>query len=160
MNESLGGYDYRVVENQKDIKVKYEIVDEFGNEFLVVFRNDTVGPSFKPMLGTSYELTYFAKDPETGEWSIDAIVSTNVYKLMKTIFGDVRDTERRNVLSDFLETRQWVSVIRLEGLAKDGELGITKRTKLYLRHLRNNPLPGFRVEEVSANRINLVKNKI
>ena len=150
MKESLEGYENRVVDGN-DRKVKYEFTDDYGNDFLVVFNNDPIGPKNKPMLGNSYELTYFAKDPKTGEWSIDALVSTNVYRVVQTVLGDV--------LSDFVAERPWVSVIRLEGLAKDGEVGKSKRTKLYLRYLESNPLPDFRTEIVSTNRINLVKNK-
>jgi hypothetical protein len=150
MNDNLQGYTSELVDNN-DRKVKYEFSDDFGNEFLVVFTNDPIGPKMKPMLGNSYEVTYFVKDG-TGQWSVDTIVSTNIYRLMRTVLGDV--------LKDFLQTRPWVSTLRLEGLAKDGELGQTKRTKLYLRHLMSNPLPGFRIEQVSTNRINLIKTKI
>ena len=150
MNESLQGYQNRVVD-QNDKKVKYEFTDDYGNDFLVVFNNDPIGPINKPMLGNSYELTYFVRDPETGDWSIDSLVSTNVYRVVQTVLGDI--------LSDFVKERPWVSVIRLEGLAKDGEIGKSKRTKLYLRFLESNPLPDFRIEMVSANRFNLVKNK-
>lgn len=150
MNESLEGYEKRVVD-ENDRKVKYEFTDDYGNEFLVVFNNDPIGPRNKPMLGNSYELTYFARDPETGDWSIDAMVSTNVYRVVQTVLGDV--------LGDFVAERPWVSVIRLEGLAKNGEVGESKRTRLYLRYLDSNPIPGFRLEKVSTNRINLIRNK-
>lgn len=150
MNESLEYYENYVVD-EDDKNVKYEFSDEFGNEFLVQFKNDTVGPKFRPVLGNSYELTYFAKDPRTGKWSIGAIVSTNIYKVVQTVIG--------NILPKFLETRPWVSTIRLEGLPKDGEVGVSKRTRLYQRFLERNPLPGFRIQSVSANRFNLEKNK-
>lgn len=149
MNERLSGYKHDVVDDN-DKKVKYGFSDEFGNEFLVVFTNDTVGPSSRPMLGNSYELTYFTKD-SSGKWSTSEVVSTNVYKVVQTVLGDV--------LSNFIEDRPWVSAIRLEGLPKEGETGKSKRTKLYQRYLEANPVPGFRIESTSINRFNLVKNK-
>lgn len=149
MNESFSGYSYRLIDNQKDMIVKYGFEDEFGNDFLVVFRNDTVGPESKPMLGKSYELTYFVRDTDTGKWSVDKVVSTNLRMLLATIFGDI--------LSDFISHRSWINTIRLEGLAKDGEVGQTKRTKVYLRYFENNTVDGFRLVQVSTNKMNLVK---
>lgn len=149
MINEIFGFDYQIIDNKSEFLVKYWLEDNYGNEFLVVFKNDTIGPSMKPILGNSYEMTYYTKDPETLEWSVSYIVNTNVYRLIQTILGDI--------LSDFVETRPWVNKIRLEGLAKKGETDITKRTKLYLRYFTNNPLPGFKIDKISTNRINLVK---
>jgi hypothetical protein len=148
MNESMIGYKNRVVDNN-DKKVKYEFTDEYGNDFLVVFTNDTVGPISKPMLGKSYELTYFVKDTDSGDWSVSKVVNTNLRLLLRTILGDI--------LTDFLNDRPWVNTIRLEGLAKDGEVGQTKRTKVYLRYFENNEVEGFKLVQVSLNRMNLIK---
>ena len=148
MRESLATYDFELVDDH-DMKVKYEMSDEFDNRFLVVFKNDSMGPSSKPVLGKSYELTYFVFDEDEGRWSVDKIVQTNVWVLMRTIFG--------KILEDFIGDRPWVHTIRLEGQPKQGEAGITQRTKLYLRHLENNPVPRFRVDNHGNNRINLVK---
>jgi hypothetical protein len=148
MNESMIGYKNRLVDNN-DKKVKYEFTDEYGNDFLVVFTNDTVGPISKPMLGKSYELTYFVKDTESGDWSVSKVVNTNLRLLLRTILGDI--------LTDFLNDRPWVNTIRLEGLAKDGEVGQTKRTKVYLRYFENNEVEGFKLVQVSLNRMNLIK---
>lgn len=142
------GYKNRVVDNN-DKKVKYEFTDEYGNDFLVVFTNDTVGPISKPMLGKSYELTYFVKDTDSGDWSVSKVVNTNLRLLLRTILGDI--------LTDFLNDRPWVNTIRLEGLAKDGEVGQTKRTKVYLRYFENNEVEGFKLVQVSLNRMNLIK---
>jgi hypothetical protein len=151
MRESLGTYDYKLVENDDKV-VKYEFLDDSNpqNRFLVMFKNDyTTGPGSRIILGKSYEITYFVYDVETGDWSVDKVVPTNVWVIMRTIFG--------KILTEFLHGRYWVSKIRLEGQAKPGEKGETQRTKLYKRHLGNNPVDGFRVVLSDTNRIDLIK---
>jgi hypothetical protein len=49
-------------------------------------------------------------------------------------------------------------MLRLEGLSKDGESGLTKRTKLYKRFLDRNPIDGYSVED-KGNRIFIVKKR-
>jgi hypothetical protein len=173
MNEDvLVSYDYTLVdENSKS--VKYEFSDDFGNNFLVVFKNDTIGPANRPILGSSYEVIYFVEVDESEVtvdtdgslvllknrsakinkwndrfWSIDKIVSTKIYKLMETILGDI--------VSDFLLKHPFAKMVRLEGLSKDDEVGLTKRTKLYKRHLSRNILTGYSVED-KGNKIFIVK---
>ena len=129
--------------------VKYGFEDVDGNEYLVQLKNDAMGPG-SSKLGSSYELTYFVWDVNIKDWSINKIVNSNIFRLTKTVFGDV--------VSDFLKSRNWIKSIRFEGLAKETEkkFAKTKRTKIYVRYLTNNPIEGYRLEG-DLNRINLVK---
>lgn len=130
--------------------VKYGFEDSYGNKYLIQFKNDSIGPIVKPMLGKTYEITYFVWDDETGKWSASKIVKSNIYRLMKTIFGEA--------VPMFLNERPWVKSIRFEGLAKEKEKSfITQRTKLYSRYLTNNPIKGYSMERI-ANRIALSKS--
>lgn len=146
------GYEWRLVDDARFV-VKYEFVDDFENRFLVVFRNDKVGPSDSPRLGNSFEITYFVWDTDVEEWSINKMVSTNVHRLMRTIFG--------SVLDDFVRERNFISLIRVEGIPRVGEDPISRnaRTKLYLRHLSGNPLGGYEVDSDGRNKIFLIKRK-
>ncbi len=135
-----------------DFDTKYHFSDDLDNKYLVQFKNDKIGTKLKPILGNSYELTYYVWDDDINDWSVTKIVNSDVYKTIYTIFGDI--------LSDFLSKRSWVSLIRIEGLAKDKEREfVTQRTKLYLRYLRRNPVNGYNIEYFGGNKINLVKNK-
>lgn len=135
--------------NENDYLVKYEFNDNDGNRFMVQFKNDTVGPQFKPMLGNSYELTWYVWD--VNDWSVTKIVNGNIFSILYTVFG--------NILEEFLSKRPWVTSIRFEGIEKENEKEIlTQRTKFYLRHLRKNPLNGFRLENW-GNKILLIKIK-
>ena len=129
--------------------VKYGFTDVDGNEYLVQLKNDAMGPR-NSNLGSSYELTYFVWDEEIGDWSIDKIVNSNIFRLTSTVFG--------KVLKEFLNTRPWIKSIRFEGIAKKTEKKFTKtkRTNLYLRYLTNNPIEYYRLEN-DLNRINLIK---
>lgn len=128
--------------------VKYGFVDMDGNDYLVQFKNDAMGPG-KSNLGTSYELTYFVWDEEIEDWSISKIVNSNIFRLMKTIFGEI--------VPSFLNEHSWVKVLRFEGLEKKIERDfVTQRTKLYVRYLSNNPIDGYKMEKY-GNRVNLVK---
>jgi hypothetical protein len=132
-----------------ELVVKYGFEDVDGNEYLVQLKNDAMGPG-SLNLGSSYELTYFVWDADIKDWSIDKIVNSNIFRLTKTVFGEV--------VSDFLRSRNWIKSIRFEGLAKETEkkFAKTKRTKIYVRYLTNNPIEGYRLEG-DSNRINLVK---
>jgi len=111
-----------------------------------------VGPKNNPIMGSSYELTYFVWDEEIEDWSIDKIVNSNVFRVMKTIFGEI--------VPLFLSEKSWINLLRFEGLAKENEnrFVITQRTKLYLRYLSNNPIEGYKMEN-NGNKINLIKIK-
>jgi hypothetical protein len=135
--------------NENDYVVKYEFNDNYDNRFMVQFKNDTVGPKSKPMLGNSYELTWYVWD--VNNWSVTKIVNGNTFSILYTIFGDI--------LNKFLSKRTWVTSIRFEGIEKEKEKEIvTQRTRFYLRHLRNNPISGFRLENW-GNKILLIKIK-
>lgn len=175
MNEDLDlCYDFSVVD-EKDTNVKYQFSDDFGNNFLVVFKNDTVGPAFSKRVGDSWEVIYLVEVDESEVtvdtdgsfvllnnksakinkwndrfWSIEKIVPTNIYKVVSTVLGDITT----NFLSNHPETR----MIRLEGLSKNGESGLTKRTKLYKRFLDRNPIDGYSVED-KGNKIFIVKKR-
>lgn len=161
MNEDLDlCYDFSVVD-KKDTNVKYEFVDDFGNKFLVVFKNDTVGPAFSKRVGDSWEVIYLVEVDSTDNsvkktewggrfWSIEKVVSTNIYKVVATVLGDIT--------TNFLSNRPETRMLRLEGLSKDGESGLTKRTKLYKRFLDRNPIDGYSVED-KGNRIFIVKKR-
>lgn len=148
----IKSYDIKSITGD-DFLVKYEFTDLDGNDYLVQFKNDTLGPKSRPILGNSYELTYYVWDDEVNNWNVNKIVNGNVWRILHTVLG--------TVLIDFVTKRPWVTTIRIEGLAKEQEKDfVTQRTKMYLRHLRNNTIPGFRVENFGNNKINLIKNKI
>jgi hypothetical protein len=129
--------------------VKYGFTDMDGNDYLVQFKNDSTGPN-NSILGSSYELTYFVWDEDILDWSVDKIVNSNIFRVTKTVFGDV--------IGLFLNSTPWTKTLRFEGISKDTEekYVITKRTKLYVRYLKNNPIEGYRLEK-NVNRISLIK---
>lgn len=152
MNESIESYSFEV-ESNDDMNVKYIFDDSDGNKYLVQFKNDSIGPKYKPILGTSYELSYFVWDEEINNWSVSKIVNSvkgNIYSTLKTIFD--------KILNYFLDNRSWVKSIWFEGLSKEQENSYqSQRTRVYLRYLKNNPVPGFEVRNFGNNRINLIK---
>ncbi len=148
----LNGYEW---ESKGEIRfdARYEFGDDNGNRFLVVIKNDKVGPSDSPKLGNSWEITYFAWDSDIGDWSISKMVRTNVHRIMSTIFG--------SILKSFLCEFPFTSLFRIEGIPRESEDkdGRCARTKLYLRHLESNPIDGYEVESDGRNRIFLIKRK-
>lgn len=151
MIESINTYNISNIEDDTFI-TKYYFTDIENNQYLVQFKNDKIGPKSKPMVGNSYELCYYVWDEDIEDWNVNKIVNANVWSVLHTIFGDI--------LNDFIRKRPWISYIRLEGLAKEVEKDfITQRTKLYLRHFRNNPSPYWRLEYFGGNKITLLINK-
>lgn len=150
INEKIEAYPVRLVSGNDNFLVKYEFEDSSGNRYLVEFKNDSKN---KKTLSKSYEMAYYAWDNDLEDWNVNKMVSGNPYSTLKTIF--------ENILKDFLKNRDWIKSIWFEGLAKEQEKDfITQRTKLYLRHLKNNPIDGFSIENWSNNKITLVrKNK-
>lgn len=132
-----------------DFAVKYGFEDIDGNEYMVQFKNDSRGPNGS-QLGSSYELTYFVWDPALDDWSISKIVNSNIFRLTRTVFGEI--------LGAFLKSKPWVKMVRIEGLKKDneGEFDISKRTRLYSRYLNMNPVDGYDMR-ISGNKIALTK---
>lgn len=151
IREFVDTYDIKSISD--DIfNIKYNFTDDDGNDYLVLFKNDKVGPKSKPIIGNSYELTWYVWDNDIDDWSVTKIVNSNVWKTLHTVFGVI--------VEDFITKNTFVTEIRFEGLAKEIEKEfVTQRTKLYLRHLKNNPVSGFRVENFGTNRIILIKIK-
>jgi len=151
MVESINTYDITNIEEEKFV-TKYYFTDIEGNRYLVRFKNDKIGTKMKPMIGKTYELCYYVWDEEIGDWNVNKIVNTNVWSVLHTIFNEI--------LNDFIKRNPWINNIRMEGLAKEIERDlVTQRTKLYLRHFRNNPNPNLMVEYFGGNKINLVLKK-
>ena len=48
---------------------QYHFSDDLGNKYLVQFKNDKIGTKLKPILGNSYELTYYVWDDDINDWS-------------------------------------------------------------------------------------------
>jgi len=129
--------------------VKYGFEDKIVNKFVIQFKNDAVGPG-KSRLGSSYELAYFVWDREEECWSNAKVVNSDIFKITDAVFG--------KALPSFLEEKPWVRLIRIEGLAKEGEkeFSPTKRTRLYVRYMSANPVEGYRMS-CDVNRISLTK---
>lgn len=148
INNGIESYEINLLPSDKFV-IKYGFTDVEGNDYLVQFKNDSTGPN-SSVLGSSYELTYFVWDEDVLDWSIDKIVNSNIFRVTKTVFGDV--------VNSFLNSMPWVKTLRFEGISKntEGKYVITKRTKLYTRYLTNNPIEGYKLEN-DMNRINLIK---
>ena len=148
INKGIESYKINLLPSDKFV-VKYGFTDVDKNDYLVQFKNDSTGPN-SSILGSSYELTYFVWDEDILDWSVDKIVNSNIFRVTKTVFGDV--------VTSFLNSTPWVKTLRFEGISKEteGKYVITKRTKLYTRYLKNNPIEGYRLES-DMNRINLIK---
>ena len=78
IREGIETYEIKSVENDNDFMVKYYFMDVEENDFMVQFKNDSVGPKSNPMLGNSYELTWYVWDEEVNNWSVTKIVNTNI----------------------------------------------------------------------------------
>ena len=84
------------------------------------------------------------------EWTFD-LVKTNIYRLLKTIFD--------SILPDFIQKNPWCEMITIKGLGKGTESEpIAKRTKIYYRYLKNNPIEGWELDrygnEIYLDKIN------
>ena len=78
------------------------------------------------------------------------IVSTNIYRLLKTILGDI--------LNHFTSRNKWCTLIAIKGLSKDKEKEeVSSRTKVYYRYLQQNPINGWDLDR-SGNEIYLYSN--
>jgi hypothetical protein len=143
--ESYTGYDWEFV-STSDNKVKYRFTDVEDNEYLVEFKSL---PSIrKDTLSTEWELTYFVHSND--HYSVSKLTGVNPYKICYTVLTDI--------LIDFTKRYSWVKKIHIHGLSKDRERGyISQRTKIYIRHLERNPIPGYKLLPNYGNRINLVK---
>jgi len=129
--------------------VRYAFGDEAGNEYMVQFKNDCILAGGKRILGKSYEMAYYSKN-EDGVWDARVVVNSgSPFKTMDAVFG--------KALRMFLRDNRWIRSVWMEGIAKEEEKGgITKRTRLYARHLENDPIKGFGMR-IEGNRIELIK---
>ena len=146
--ESVESYSWEFVSDDNSF-VKYTFDDIMGNKYLVEFKNIPRLRAGKDHLGTEYELCYFVYDEARQYYNVSKLVNVNPYRTLQTVLGDV--------LKDFTERKSWVKKISMFGLAKDSEKHyVTQRTKMYVRYLEMNPLPGYKMEN-NSNRIDLVK---
>ena len=61
------------------------------------------------------------------------------------------------ILNDFIIRFSWIKTIYFIGLAKESEREyISSRTKMYVRYLTTNPVPGYRLK-FNGNKIELNK---
>lgn len=146
--ESVESYDWEF-DSDTDNKVRYTFKDTYENLYLVEFKNIPRLRSGKNDLSTEYELSYFVYDKSKNYYDVSKLVNVNPFKTLKTVLGDI--------LNDFIKRKSWVKKITMVGLSKDREREyISQRTKMYVRYLERNPLPGYRMENY-GNRINLIK---
>ena len=94
------------------------------------------------------EILYRVKDGD--EWTFK-LVSTNIYRILKTIFGEI--------IPDFISKNDWCQMITIKGLGKGTEKEpIHQRTKVYYRYLKNNPIEGWELDrygnEIYLDKIN------
>ena len=105
----------------------YYYVSDDQNEFRVEIDRKPEG---------EVEILYRVKEGD--EWTFK-IVSTNIFSLLKTIFG--------GILPDFISKNDWCQMITLKGLGKGTEKDpIHQRTKVYYRYLQNNPIDGWELD--------------
>ena len=131
-----------------DLCTTYEFEDEeFGYRYLVEFNKKSEG---------EYELKYYFFDDHKQEWSVSALSGHNIWRVIKTVFG--------NILTDFLTNKsRWgerllrCKRLSIIGLSKTLEKSYqSQRTRVYLRYLVRNPIPGFKVE-CQGNEITLIR---
>ena len=128
--------------------VRYGFADDSGNDYMVQFKNDCHVGGGRKILGKSYEMAYYSKN-EDGVWDARVLVNSgSPFKTMDAVFG--------KALKMFLRENEWVRNVWMQGIAKEGEIGTTKRTKLYARHLEKDPVRGFEMR-IDGNRIELIK---
>ena len=115
-----------------DFYVDYEFYDILGNHFFVQFKNITSNGK----LTKEYTFSYFVWDQDIENWSVTKEVGSNPFRIVRTVLGDV--------LNDFIKRKLWCSRIHFEGLSSEQERDyISRRSKMYLRFLEQNPLSGW-----------------
>ena len=141
--EGVESYAFELVSDNPKM-VKYSFEDVVGNRYLVEFKNIPILRTGD--LSTTYELLYFVLNDD--HYSVSKVVNVNPYRVLKTVFGDI--------LNDFTN-RFRVKTIYFVGLAKEREREyISSRTKMYVRYLTMNPIPGYRLQN-AVNSIKLTK---
>jgi len=142
-NQINEGYDYRMFqdETKKGDEIDYYFNDEFGNQFKV---------NFEFTDEESCIMLYQVFDTNIRDWSFN-IVKTNIYKVFETVF--------KEILNDFISKNKWCERIEMVGLGKKVEKEeISKRTKIYINYLTNNPIKGWELSN-DKNIIFLKKEK-
>jgi hypothetical protein len=118
----------------------YIFYDDNHNKFLV---------QFKKTKGNTYTMSYFVWDNSIKNWSVSKLINSNPWKIVSTIIG--------KIVINFLEIKE-CDKLYFEGLAKENEKEfITQRTKMYLRYLKNNPIPNYNLTNYGNNTITLSK---
>lgn len=141
--EGVESYTFELVSDNPKM-VKYSFEDIVGNKYLVEFKNIPILRTGD--LSKTFELLYFVLNDD--HYSVSKVVNVNPYRVLKTVFGDI--------LNDFTN-RFRVKTIYFVGLAKEREREyISSRTKMYVRYLTMNPIPGYRLQN-AVNSIKLTK---
>ena len=142
--EDVESYSFELESNNPKL-VKYSFEDIAGNKYLVEFKNIPILRTSD--LSTTFELVYFVLNDD--HYSVSKVVNVNPYRVLKTVFGDI--------LNDFTNRFSWAKTIYFIGLAKEKEREyISSRTKMYVRYLTMNPVPGYRLQN-AGNSIKLNK---
>ncbi len=128
--------------------VEYTFEDQSGNKFLVQFKNITIG---KNTLSKHYTMSYFVWDDNINNWSVSKLIESKPLRIVDTVLGII--------LNDFIKRKSFLcNKIQFEGLAKENEKDyMTQRTKMYLRYLERNPVPGYKMTNYGNNTITLTK---
>lgn len=135
------------LEKDNNFIVDYTFEDNLGNRFLVQFKNIKIG---RNNLGKGYNVSYFVWDNENNNWSVSKIAKSNPWRVVRTILSDI--------FNDFISRKSWCNKIQFEGLSKELQKSyVSQRTKMYVRFLERNPLPGFEMKYY-GNTIVLEKN--
>ena len=142
--EGVESYPFELESNNVKM-IKYSFEDVVGNRYLVEFKNIPILRTGD--LSTTYELLYFVLNDD--HYSVSKVVNVNPYRVLKTVFGDI--------LNDFTNRFSWIKTIYFVGLAKEREREyISSRTKMYVRYLNMNPVPGYKLQN-AGNSIQLIK---
>lgn len=142
--EGVDSYNFELIED-KGSNTKYSFKDLNGNNYLVQFI--PVNGETEQDMSTTWELSWFVEDGDN--YTVNKVVNVNPYKISQTILGDI--------MLDFTERKSWVKVITMKGLSKEQEKDfISQRTKMYVRFLERNPIPGYKLSNY-GNIINLTK---
>jgi len=147
--ESVQSYEWELWSQQTEGKVQYKFTDSLGNIYLVEFKIIPRLRYKKDTPSTEYEVSYFVFDEENEYFNVSKLVNVNPYRTLQTIFSEI--------LPDFIKRKPDAEKITMTGLAKDTERTyVSQRTRMYVRYLERNPIPGFKMENY-GNKINLVK---
>jgi len=150
--ESVESYQWELVSDVGDNskKTTYSFIDSIGNKYNVEFNGKLNLRQKRTESITEYELSYYVYDESNQSYTSTKIVNVNPYRILQTVFG--------GIINDFVKRNHLVKKITMFGLSKDREKHfISQRTRMYVRYLERNPIPGFTMTNYS-NTINLIKN--